>query len=80
MNLKSSEDLGQVVFHLVEEGLMGRQDSDKPEDFNDILNLSAFDKTNIQIKEEEVKHKVPIVDWGIHLTYNPPSELKLNKN
>jgi len=85
LNLKSSEDLGQVVFHLVEEGLMGRQDSDKPEDFNGIFDLTVFDKTAIKV-ENDLKDnlkptpKAPVPSLGVHLAYKPPSELKLNKN
>jgi len=32
-NVKQCEDVGKMVFNLVEEGMFGKQDSDKKEDF-----------------------------------------------
>ena len=36
-----SEDFGAIVFLLVEDGLLGRQDNDSPEDFHGGLDLKA---------------------------------------
>lgn len=77
MNIHRSEDLGEIVFHLVEEGLMGRQETDRIEDFNNILTLDAFDNTTITIKRDEVGVK-STADFRI--IYTPPTELKLKKN
>lgn len=32
-------DLGDMVFHLIDEGMFGKQDSDSPEDFRDIYDF-----------------------------------------
>jgi len=38
-NLKTCNDIGVMVFLLIEEGAFGKQDSDTPEDFSSIFNL-----------------------------------------
>ena len=41
----SCSDIGEMVFHLIEEGMFGRQDSDTKEDFSDIFDFEdAFSK------------------------------------
>ncbi len=43
-SIRTTRDFGEMVFLLVEAGFLGRQDSDRIEDFNDVLDLStAFD-------------------------------------
>ncbi len=39
-NVRSSRDFGEMVFLLVELGVMGRQDSDRVEDFDDVFEVS----------------------------------------
>ena len=34
-----TSDIGRVVFHLVESGVLARQESDRIEDFDDVLDL-----------------------------------------
>ena len=39
--VQKCRDIGDMVFHLIEEQVFGKQDSDKPEDFSDIFNFKT---------------------------------------
>ena len=41
----SCRDLGDMVFHLIEEGMFGKQDSDTKDDFRDIFNFEDAFRT-----------------------------------
>lgn len=40
--LRRSRDLGEMVFLLIAHGLLGKQDSDTIEDFDDVVDLAAL--------------------------------------
>jgi uncharacterized repeat protein (TIGR04138 family) len=45
-NITSTRDVGAIVFDLIECGLMERQESDTPEDFDDVFDFrKAFDES-----------------------------------
>jgi uncharacterized repeat protein (TIGR04138 family) len=46
--LRRSEDIGRVVFALVAAGLLNAQPSDRPEDFNDVLDVRAASQFKIE--------------------------------
>ena len=39
--LHACSDIGDMVFHLIEEGMFGKQDSDSREDFNEVYTFEA---------------------------------------
>ena len=39
--LTQCSDVGEMVFHLIEEGMFGKQDSDSREDFNEVYSFDA---------------------------------------
>jgi uncharacterized repeat protein (TIGR04138 family) len=51
--VRTSSDVGDMVFHLIEEGMFGKQDSDSKQDFHDIYD---FDQT---FQEPFVPAKLP---------------------
>ena len=52
--IKSTEDIGAIVFNLVEAGELGKTDQDKPEDFNHLYDFhEAFEKPFIPAKPKE---------------------------
>ncbi len=49
-SIHTTRDFGEMVFLLVEAGFLGRQESDRIEDFNEVLDLSiAFDKYDVSL-------------------------------
>lgn len=44
LNLLRSEDIGEMVYHLVDEKLIGKQESDSIEDFEGVLTIDDFDR------------------------------------
>ncbi len=38
-NVRKCHDIGEMVFHLIEEQVFGKQDSDKPEDFSEVFDF-----------------------------------------
>lgn len=40
-NIRSTRDIGELVFLLIDLGLMGRQESDRIEDFDDVFDFNA---------------------------------------
>jgi len=49
-NIRSTRDFGEMVFFLIELGLMGRQDSDRIEDFDDVFDFDqAFGAYDIPL-------------------------------
>jgi len=40
-NVKKCQDVGDMVFHLIEEQVFGKQDSDKKEDFSESFDFEA---------------------------------------
>ncbi len=55
LNLKGSEDLGRIVFHLLESGLMQKEEEDKSEDFDGVLTIDDFDKVTVEYSFNEVE-------------------------
>lgn len=46
--VNATDDVGRIVFNLVDHDLMGKQDSDRPEDFQDIYEFAeVFDVTPV---------------------------------
>lgn len=39
--IRKCQDLGDMVFHLIEEQVFGKQDTDKPEDFSEVFDFEA---------------------------------------
>lgn len=40
-SIRKCQDLGDMVFHLIEEQVFGKQDSDKKEDFSEVFDFQA---------------------------------------
>jgi uncharacterized repeat protein (TIGR04138 family) len=40
-SIRKCQDLGDMVFHLIEEQVFGKQDSDKKEDFSEVFDFEA---------------------------------------
>lgn len=79
MNMFASEDLGAIVFHLVECGLISRQEEDRVEDFNNIFTSKDFADTKMSLVGEGEKwiHSYN-KDKGLNLELLPPDKLGLN--
>ncbi|NNM30881.1 MAG: hypothetical protein HKO57_15280, partial [Akkermansiaceae bacterium] len=55
--VRSCSDIGDMVFHLIEEGMFGKQDSDTKEDFRDLFD---FDDTFLKpFTPRRVRHLAP---------------------
>jgi uncharacterized repeat protein (TIGR04138 family) len=39
--IRKCQDVGDMVFHLIEEQVFGKQDSDKKEDFSEVFDFEA---------------------------------------
>jgi uncharacterized repeat protein (TIGR04138 family) len=39
--VRKCQDIGDMVFHLIEEQVFGKQESDKPEDFSEVFDFEA---------------------------------------
>jgi len=63
LNLLRSEDIGAMVYHLVEEKLIGKQDSDRIEDFNNVLSVEEFDTVTMGVVGEKGDLKI---EYTIH--------------
>lgn len=57
LNIKSSEDFGEMVFQLLDSGLMQKEEEDQQEDFDGILTIDFFDK--VDVLYEPVTIEVP---------------------
>lgn len=57
-SIRKCQDVGDMVFHLIEEQVFGKQDSDKQEDFSEVFDFQAalitpfLPKTKIAAQEE----------------------------
>lgn len=52
-NIKRTRDFGEMVYLMVDLGLMGRQDSDQRADFDDVYNFdAAFEQYAIELVED----------------------------
>ena len=40
-SIRKCQDVGDMVFHLIEEQVFGKQDSDKKEDFSEVFDFEA---------------------------------------
>jgi len=81
MGMHSSEDLGQVVFHLVESKLLGKQEGDRVEDFDGIFVVQDFDESKKSlIGEREKWMHVSDKDKGLTLQVLPPDKLGLGES
>jgi uncharacterized repeat protein (TIGR04138 family) len=79
LGMASSEDLGQIVFHLVEEGLIGRQEQDRVEDFDQIYTINDFDGVKTDIVGEPGRWlQVAEKGKGFDIQYAPPEKLGLS--
>jgi len=78
MNMKVSEDLGQIVFHLVEAGLIKKQQEDRVEDFDKVFTIDDFDDVKMELTGQ-VEHWVHLTDKDKSLNFNyvPPQKLGL---
>lgn len=54
-NIRGTRDFGEMVFLLVENGFMGRQDTDRIEDFDDVYDFhEAFGRYEIDLERNEM--------------------------
>jgi uncharacterized repeat protein (TIGR04138 family) len=56
----SCSDVGEMVFHLIEEGMFGKQDSDSREDFNEVFEFEGafrapYVPSTLLIQQEETE-------------------------
>jgi uncharacterized repeat protein (TIGR04138 family) len=52
-NIRRTDDFGEMVFNLVQAELMGKTDSDRKEDFQDVFDFEeAFPRTYVPPKKE----------------------------
>ena len=62
-SIRKCQDVGDMVFHLIEEQVFGKQDSDKQEDFSEVFDFQAafitpfLPKTKIVAQEEQPRSK-----------------------
>lgn len=76
LGLTCSEDLGEVVFQMVEAGLMGKQDDDKVEDFNGLFVVEDFDRVEMVIQGSGGHMKYVEEDGEeLRVGYKPPEDL-----
>ena len=56
-NVRTTRDFGEMVYLLVELGLMGKQDSDRIEDFDDVYDFrDAFQTCEIPLDKFDTQH------------------------
>ena len=48
--VERTEDFGAIVFHLVETGLMGKTDTDSPEDFREVYDFEETFERNLRLE------------------------------
>ncbi|MCM8779028.1 MAG: hypothetical protein NC898_01605 [Candidatus Omnitrophica bacterium] len=59
--VKTSEDLGEIVFNLVDEGLLKKTDEDSRDDFKGVYNIkSAFNEEYEKRLKEDIKRVLSI--------------------
>ena len=62
-SIRKCQDVGDMVFHLIEEQVFGKQDSDKQEDFSEVFDFQAalitpfLPKTKLAAPEERPRGK-----------------------
>lgn len=80
LNMHSSEDLGQIVFHLVDEQLIGKQEEDRVEDFDGIYAIEDFDSVEMKVVGKPGRW-LQIVEKGkgFDIQYIPPEKLGLSE-
>lgn len=71
MNIHSSEDIGRLVYDLVDCGLIGQQEGDNISDFNGVLTTKDFDNVTMTFVEDSLS-----CDFG--LRFDPPEGLQLH--
>jgi uncharacterized repeat protein (TIGR04138 family) len=77
LGLDRSEDLGAVVFLMVEAGLMSKQDEDRIEDFNGLLTVEDFDRVEVEVLGTGGRWKyVEGEDEGLKIGYRLPDDLE----
>ena len=55
LNISTSEDVGEIVYHLVDNELMGKQDTDRKEDFEGLFTIDDFDQVVMRLKGDRAK-------------------------
>ena len=56
--VRQTEDVGNVVFNLVDSGILGKNDKDRPEDFKEVYAFAeAFEKPFLTKKKRRVQPK-----------------------
>lgn len=75
LGLYSSEDLGRVVFQMVDVQLMGKQPQDKVEDFDRLLITEDFDKVGIVVQGNGGRYQYIQGEDYLKIGYKPPDEL-----
>lgn len=48
--LKKTDDFGKIVYHLIERGLLSKQEKDSLQDFNDVYNFNEEFKYDIGVQ------------------------------
>ena len=56
--LRETSDIGEIVFHLIEEQMFGKQDSDTPEDFAHVYDFDEAFITPFQPKQRRKRELV----------------------
>ena len=81
LGMSSSEDLGQIVFHLVESKLLGKQEGDRVEDFDCLFTTKDFADSKVSlIGEREKWVHTNDKEKGLTLQILPPDKLGLNES
>jgi uncharacterized repeat protein (TIGR04138 family) len=58
-SIRKCQDVGDMVFHLIEEQVFGKQDSDKKEDFSEVFDFEASLITPFLPKSKAAAHSDP---------------------
>lgn len=76
LGLKGSEDLGTIVFQMVDANLMGKQEEDKIEDFDDLMTIDDFDRVEMVIQGTGGKYKyTEAKEQQLKIGYKPPEDI-----
>lgn len=54
--IDNTQDFGDIVFNMVDSGLLHKRQEDSKEDFKDVYNFEVFDnKLNIELKDDNLQ-------------------------
>lgn len=58
LNILRSEDIGNMVYHLLDEKLMNKQETDNQSDFDNVLTIETFDAIKMVIEGKKGDLKI----------------------